>query len=94
MSFSCNKTTLVVIHGIAKATLIKQPIPLRVACLVNTGVVLYCNNKKGNNLESVAISNITSFVLGFTLAIYVKKYKQHKRGLCYMVASTLLDKMD
>lgn len=93
MSFSRNKTTLVLIHGIATAVLVKQPVPLRVLCLANTALTLYCNNKK-DTLDAIAVSKISSFALGMCLSFYIKKHKQPIIALTYISTCLALDKMN
>lgn len=94
MSFSPNKTVLALVHGIATATVIKQPLPLRLIVLANTALTIKVNNKPKVIEKELIVSKVSSFVIGATLAYYVKKHKQHIRSIAYMGSSFLLDNMD
>jgi len=93
MSFSANKTTLALIHGIATATIIKQPLPIRAIVLANTALTIYVNNKPKVIEKELIVSKACSFIIGATLAYYTKKHKQHIRSVAYMSSSFILDKM-
>lgn len=90
MVFSRNKTTAVLIHGIASAVLIKQPILSRLLILTNTGLNIYAHNFSKDS-KFIKISGGLQLLTGFNIGHQTINSKQIKKGLLFTITSTLLD---
>ena len=90
MIFSQNKTTLVLVHGIATALLIKQPMYSRALVLTNTGLSIYANNFSKNE-KHINASKVIQFITGANLARQTIKNKQKVKGFIFAITSTGLD---
>lgn len=90
MIFSANKTTLVLVHGIATAVLIKQPMYSRALILANTGLSIYANNFSKNE-KHINVSKVIQFITGANLAKQTIKNKQKLKGFIFAITSTGLD---
>ena len=90
MVFSQNKTTLVLIHGIATAVLIKQPMYSRALILANTGLSIYANNFSKNE-KHINLSKVIQFITGANVARQTIKNKQKVKGCIFAITSTGLD---
>jgi hypothetical protein len=90
MSFSCNKTTLVLVHGVLTAAVLKQSTASRILVLTNTGLDIYANNFN-NDPKFINISRVVKVLTGANLAREALKHKQVKRSFVSAITSALLD---
>ena len=74
MAYSCNKTTLIIAHGLATSLLIKQPMASRALVLGNAALNVYVNNFNKTD-KLIHVSNAMQFT---TSAIVAKQAKINK----------------
>ena len=90
MPYSCNKTTLVLVHGLATSLLIKQSMTSRALVIANTALNIYANNFNKNN-KVIHASNAVQFITAGVLAKQTSKNKQVKRWFVAAITISLLD---
>ena len=90
MPYSCNKTTLVLVHGLATSLLIKQSMTSRALVVGNTALNIYANNFNKNN-KVIHASNAVQFITGANVARQTIKNKQKLKGFIFAITSTGLD---
>lgn len=90
MPYSCNKTTLVLAHGILTATVLKQSMASRILVLTNTGLDIYANNFN-NDPKFIRISRVVKVFTGANLAKEALKHKDVKKSFVSAITSAILD---
>ena len=90
MPYSCNKTTLVLVHGLATSLLIKQSMTSRALVIANTALNIYANNFNKND-KVIHTSNAVQFITAGVLAKQTSKNKQVKRWFVAAITISLLD---
>ena len=90
MAYSCNKTTLIIAHGLATSLLIKQPIASRALVLGNAALNVYVNNFNKTD-KLIHTSNAIQFITAGVLAKQTTKNKQVKRWFIAAITISLLD---
>lgn len=90
MPFSCNKTTLVLVHGILTAVVLKQSTGSRLLVLANTSLEIYANNFN-SDAKLINTSKVVKVLTGANLAREALKHKEGKKSFIFATTSAILD---
>lgn len=90
MIFSSNKTTYILVNGIATALLVKQSMLSRILVLTNTGLNIYANNFS-KNPKHIKISKYLQFLTNCNIAKESIKHKETKKGIFFVSTNLAQD---